>query len=111
MASIDLDSIFQTTLDGSKELGKTLFKNFAEQAAADTRDFLQRARAGIARAIALHAEGKIDDEDLEDLIVGKKSLAEMHALKQKGLASAAIDTFTNGVLNILVNAVFAAVKL
>ena len=31
-------------------------------------------------------------------------------LGKKDLASAAIDTFTNGVLNILVNAIFTAVK-
>lgn len=111
MASFDLDSILKTTLDGSKTLGKTLFKQFAEQAAADSRDFLDFAREGIERAARLYAEGQIDKEDLEDLILGKKDLAAMHALKQKGLATAAIDTFTNGVLNILVNAIFTAVKL
>jgi hypothetical protein len=110
MASFDFDSIITTTLDGSKELGKTLFKNFADQAAADARDFVQFAREGIERATRLYAEKKIDAEDLEDLILGKKDLAVMNALKQKGLASAAIDTFTNGVLNILVNAIFTAVK-
>jgi hypothetical protein len=37
----------------------------------------------------------IDKEDFEDLILGKKDLAEMHALKQAGLASATIDTFSD----------------
>jgi hypothetical protein len=111
MATIDLDTAFKTTVDQSKGLAKTLFKKFADQATNDTRDFLQRSREGIARAAALFADGKIDKEDLEDLILGKKDLAQMHALKQAGLASAAIDTFTNGVLQILVDAVFAALKL
>lgn len=111
MAEIDFDTILKTALDGSKELGKTLFKKYATQAAADARDFVEFAREGIERAIRLYAEKKIDAEDLEDLILGKKDLAAMNALKQKGLASAAIDTFTNGVLNILVNAIFSAVKL
>ena len=35
----------------------------------------------------------------------------MHALKQAGLAKAAVDTFVNGVVQILVDAVFAAVKI
>jgi hypothetical protein len=111
MPRIDLDSILDTTLEASRALGRTLFKDFAEQATTDTREFLQRARAGIERATLLFAEGKIDKEDLEDLIRGKKSLAAMRALKQKGLASAAIDTFTNGVLNLLVDAIFSAVKI
>jgi hypothetical protein len=35
----------------------------------------------------------------------------MHALKNTGLASAAIDTFTNGVIQIMINAAFAALKI
>jgi hypothetical protein len=111
MASFDLDSVFKTTLDGSKELGKELGKEYAAQAAADARDFLKFARDGIARATNLYVEGKIDKKDLEDLILGKQDLAAMHALKRKGLAAAAIDKFTNGVLKILINAVVTAVKL
>ena len=110
MASFDFDAIFESTLNDSRKLGKTLFKNFAEQAAADARAFLQFAREGIHRATRLYAQGQIDKEDLEDLILGKRDLTRMHALKQQGLATAAIDTFTNGVLNILVNAIFTAVK-
>lgn len=111
MPSFDTDAALDTALDQSKDLAKTLFKKFADQAAKDTRDFLERSRQGIERAGLLLAEGKIDKEDFEDLILGKKDLAEMHALKQAGLASATIDTFTNGVLEILLNAAFAAVKL
>jgi hypothetical protein len=33
----------------------------------------------------------------------------MRALKQAGLAAAQIDTFTNGVLDIIVSAAFAAI--
>ena len=44
------------------------------------------------RAGLLFAEGKIEKDDFEDLLLGKKDLAEMHALKQTGLASATIDT-------------------
>ena len=35
----------------------------------------------------------------------------MKALKQTGLAQVSIDTFTNGVLDIVINAAFAAIKL
>lgn len=109
MADLDIDAILETTLEGSKALAKTLFKKYVAQATEDTKGFLRRAKAGIARAITLYAEGAIDQDDLEDLILGKKDLAAMHALKQAGLASAAIDTFTNGVLNLLLDAVFAAI--
>jgi len=111
MASFDTNAAVSITLEKSKELANTLFKKFVNQAVGDTQDFLQRSKDGITRAGLLFAEGKIDRDDFEDLILGKKDLAEMHALKQAGLASATIDTFTNGVLQILVDAAFAAVKI
>ena len=111
MASFDTNAAVSITLEKSKELANTLFKKFVNQAVADTHDFLQSSKDGITRAGLLFAEGKIDRDDFEDLILGKKDLAEMHALKQAGLASATIDTFTNGVLQILVDAAFAAVKI
>jgi len=111
MASIDVNAIVQTTLNQSKDLAQTLFRNYAGQAEQDVKDFLQKSQAGIQRATELFLEKKIDKEDLEDLVLGKKDLAEMHALKQIGLAKAAVDTFVNGVLQILVDAVFAAVKI
>lgn len=106
---IDTNAILHTTLEKSKELAATLFKRFTEQAVSDTNDFLQRSKEGVGRAAALFAAGQIDKDDFEDLILGKKDLAEMHGLKQAGLASATIDTFVNGVLQILIDAAFAAI--
>lgn len=110
MPSFDTDAAVTATLAKSKELAATLFKKFIKQATDDTDAFLKSARAGIERAGLLYAAKRIDKDDFEDLILGKKDLAEMHALKQTGLAHAAVDTFTNGVLNILVDAALAAVK-
>jgi hypothetical protein len=106
---INTDAILQTTLEKSKELAAILFKRFTQQAVSDTQNFLQRSKDGIARATVLLAARQIDKDDFEDLILGKKDLAEMHALKQAGLASATIDTFVNGVLQILIDAAFAAI--
>jgi len=111
MPSFDTNAVVSTTLEKSKELANTLFTKFVNQAVGDTQDFLQRSKDGVARAGLLFADGKIDRDDFEDLILGKKDLAEMHALKQAGLASATIDTFTNGVLQILLDAAFAAVRI
>jgi hypothetical protein len=107
--TINTNAIIQTTLEESKALAATLFKKFTDQAVSDMEEFLQRSRDGVARATALLAAEQIDQEDFEDLILGKKDLAEMHALKQAGLASATIDTFVNGVLQILIDAAFAAI--
>ena len=44
-------------------------------------------------------------------ILGKRDLAEMEALKRTGLSRATVDNFVNGVLQILTEAVFAALKV
>jgi hypothetical protein len=106
---MDFDAIFEQVLGQSKDLGKTLFRQFAAQAQTDARDFLEKTRVSLERAASLLAKGKIDQDDFEDLVRGKYDLAQMRALKQAGLAKASIDTFTNGVLNIFIDAVFAAI--
>jgi hypothetical protein len=110
MPGFDTDAFTSESLSKSKDLAATLFKKYVTQAESDTSDFLQRSKDGVTRAGLLYAENKIDRDDFEDLILGKKDLAEMHALKQAGLASATIDTFTNGVLQIVLDAAFTAVK-
>jgi hypothetical protein len=111
MATFNINSFVDAVATNASALASTLFKNYANQAEADTQRFLQASKDGIARAALLYQEGKIDQQDLEDLIQGKKDLAAMHALKQAGLASAAIDTFVNGVVQIMINAAFAALKI
>lgn len=72
MPSFDTNAAISTTLEKSKELASTLFKKFVNQAVGDTQDFLRRSKDGVARAGLLFAEGKIDRDDFEDLILGKK---------------------------------------
>ena len=106
---MDFDEVLGSVLSQSKELGRTLFKQFAQQARDDARSFLEQSRGSLERAAGLLAAGKIDRDDFEDLVRGKRDLAKMVALKQTGLAKASIDTFTNGVLNIFIDAVFAVI--
>ncbi len=106
---MNFDNILKDVLGKSKDLGKTLFKQLAKQAAEDANDFLKKSKESLKRAAVLLAEGKIDRDDFEDLVRGKRDLAAMRALRQAGLAKAAIDTFINGVLNLFIDAVFAAI--
>ena len=106
---MDFDRLLKDVLSQSKDLGKTLFKQHATQASKDTRDFLEKTKVSLERAARLLLDERIDRDDFEDLVRGKRDLAEMRALKQAGLAKAAIDTFTNGVLNIFIDAVFSAI--
>jgi hypothetical protein len=103
------DAILKSIEDQSKALAQKLFRQFTKQAVTDTRDFLDKTRSDIERWAGEFARKEIDEDDVGSLLRGQKDLAEMQALKQTGLAQVSIDTFTNGVLEIAVTAITAAI--
>ena len=105
----DTDAILESIEAQSKTLAEKLFAQFSKQAVADAKDFLTTSRGDIERWKGELARGEIDEDDLASLIRADKDLAEMRALKQAGLAQVSIDTFTNGVFDIAVRAIVAAV--
>jgi hypothetical protein len=109
MANIDIGSIFKSIEDQSKALAEKLFKQYTNRAMNDVRDFLQKCKDDLKRWIEELARGEIKKDEFEDLVKGQADLAEMHALKQAGLAAVQIDIFTNGVLDIVVSAALAAI--
>ena len=109
MANIDLGSILKLVENQSKALAEKLFKQYTHQAVSDVRDFLQKSAVNLKRWVEELARGEMDKDEFESLVKGQADVAEMRALKQAGLAAVQIDTFTNGVLDIIVSAAFAAI--
>jgi len=109
MANVDIGSIFKAVETQAKALAQKLFKRYTQQAVSDVKDFLGKSKEDLARWIKELAQGRIDKEEFESLVQGQADLAEMHALKQAGLAAAQIDTFVNGLLDIVVDAAFSAI--
>ena len=109
MANTDIGSIFKSVEDQSKALAEKLFKQYTHQALSDVRDFLEKSKDALRRWVEDLDRGDLDKDEFESLIKGQADLAEMRALKQAGLAAVQIDTFTNGVLDIIINAAFAAI--
>ena len=109
MPKIDIDSIFKSIEDQSKALAERLFKRYTSQALSDVKDFLQQSRDDLKRWIEELARREIDKEEFESLVQGQADVAEMRALKQAGLAAVQIDTFTNGVLDIVISAAFSVI--
>jgi len=86
----------------------------AEEAAVDIKDeliedgeaFARKAKEDIQRWMTLFAQGMLTQEEVAYLIKGKKDLAAMEALKQKGLAEARIDRLKNALISSVIDAVF-----
>jgi hypothetical protein len=109
MADIDIGSIFKSIEDQAKALAQKLFKQYTEQAVSDAKDFLEKSKNDVKRWIEELARGELGRDEFDSLVKGQADLAEMHALKQAGLAQVQIDTFVNGLLDIVVSAAFAAI--
>jgi hypothetical protein len=109
MADIDIGSIVKSVEDQSKALAEKLFKQYTHQAVSDVKDFLERSKDDLKRWIEELARGDMGKDEFQSLVKGQADAAEMRALKQAGLAAVQIDTFTNGVLDIVVSAALAAV--
>ncbi len=105
----NIDTILKSVEDQSKALAEKLFKQYSHQAVSDVRDFLQKSAGNLKRWVEELARGDLDKDEFESLVKGQADVAEMRALKQAGLAAVQIDTFTNGVLDIIISAAFAAI--
>jgi hypothetical protein len=90
-------------------LAQTLFGKFINEAVQDGKDFLQRTENDISTWLQDLNEGEITQKNFESLVRGEKDLAEMQALKQAGLAQAAIDTFINGFIQIVISVAVKAI--
>ena len=107
MASIDWSGIETQT----KALAEQVLKDFVNQALTGTQDFKTKAQQQIQEWVDQCKAGEITQRNLDSLIRGEGSLAEMQALKDAGVLQIEIDTFTNGFLQIVINAAVAAIKL
>ena len=105
----NVDTILKSVEDQSKALAEKLFKQYTHQAVSDVRDFLQKSAGNLKRWVEELARGDLDKDEFESLVKGQADVAEMRALKQAGLAAVQIDTFTNGVLDIVITTAFAAI--
>ena len=102
-------AIRKTILSDIEQLAKVLFKRHAKRAVKDAKAFIKESEEQLEIWIKQLKNNEITEKNFESLLRGERDLAKMEALKQLGLAQVAIDTFTRGVIDIIINAVEAAI--
>lgn len=85
------------------EKGWNSYKNSAIE---DGSTFVEKTKADLKRWTQMLALGQLSKDDFEWLVVGKKDLAELEALKQAGLTQVALDRFVNGLVDVIINTAF-----
>jgi hypothetical protein len=99
----DFEKFWEALKGGLVELAKNLGERYLEAALQDGQNFLRTQQLELQQWTAELAAGKLSKEEFEDLVMGRKDLAEMVVLKQEGLAQVQLDRFINGVLSLVIN--------
>ncbi|MFA6174132.1 MAG: hypothetical protein WC334_08525 [Kiritimatiellales bacterium] len=104
-----MNDIIESVLDELKTMAVTMAKDEAKAFSADAKDFLERAKDDVAKWTKQLKNGEITKEDFRDLLEMKKSVAEMQALKQKGIAKIRLEQLQNQMLDAVTSAVLKAI--
>jgi hypothetical protein len=105
MANVDWNGIEAKTVT----LARTILQGYVQEATSGMRAFQAEAQAQIDEWLEQLRNHEITEKNFRSLVRGERDLAEMQALKQAGLTQVAIDTFTRGFMEIIVNAAIAAI--
>lgn len=97
-----IEQLISDLVNHAQQFGEDVKDEFVE----DGKAFAKKAKEDLKRWTQLVAEGKLTREDLEFLVKGKKDLAKMEALKQKGLAKARLDKFKDALIGTVVSSAF-----
>jgi hypothetical protein len=82
------------------------WNDLKQDAIEDSKKFLTEVKDDVQRWISLLAQGHLTHEDLLWLIKGKRDLAQLLYLKEKGLTKPDLDKFFEGLLEIIISTAF-----
>jgi hypothetical protein len=111
MPQIDFADIFNQLKSDTANFAQTSLKSYVDDAKSDCQNFLESVKDKLEKWTGLLANGSLAKEDFEWLVYSQKELAEMNALKQAGLAEISIDQFRGGLINLIIDSIFHALKL
>lgn len=95
---------------GVESVAKDSLQDYISQAKADGQTALKNMKENLQTWATEVESGALTHADLDFLLKGEEALNEMVALKQAGLAAVHIDTFRNGLINMIVG-VLTGVKV
>ena len=97
------DDYINAVLEESKALAKAIFNGLESQAMDDAGAFTKKADNDLRRWTKQLSEKQITVQDVGDLVLAKKSLAEIHALAQSGVSITKLERFRSGLINLAID--------
>lgn len=102
MGNIDFNAVFETLKDGVTSLATTTAQNYLNDAKADGIKLVESLKKDIKTWGEQFVAGELTEDDVKFLVLSKKDLIEMNALKQAGLSLVKVDEFKKGLLELIV---------
>ncbi len=96
------DDFLSSLLGNLEDLAKSELADLKDAALSDAKSFVDSTSGDLKTWTEQLKNGELSAEDFEFLLLAKKDLAEMEALKQAGLALVRIDKFRVSVINAVV---------
>lgn len=98
----DFEKFLQLLKSSLIDLAKEAGRDIKEELLQDGSAFVRKTRGDLQRWTALLAEGRLTKDEFAYLLEAKKDLAEMEALKQKGLAEVRIDELKQSIFDAII---------
>lgn len=105
------DGFSDAVQEGAGDLAKNLFSDWKEPAKKDAAEFIELARDKLPKWTEALAQGHLTKSEFNLLLRSLEGLAELNALKAKGLAKQKLEQFRVGLISLVVNAAFGAIGL
>jgi hypothetical protein len=101
------ENFMEAVKDGAKDLAVELLGGLRDAALEDAENFLEKTKDDLKRYTSMLAQGQLTRQDFDDLVMAKKSLAEIHALRQAGVTLTKLERFRTELIDLVVDKAFA----
>lgn len=105
MAEIYFSKLFDTLLNGVKDIATDTLEQYAQVGLNDGVRLLNELRDQLEVWTAQVAAGQMSLDDFQYMLLSEKELLEMAALKQAGLSLVAADKFKKAVFDLIISTI------
>jgi len=102
----DFDEFIEKIEEGLKQLSRVTLKDFRDGFASDAKDFLEENKKDLQMWTKQLAIGELSKKDFEDLVLGRKDIAEMHALKVVEITRVKLELCKLQLIDLVVDTAF-----
>lgn len=103
---MDFKEVFDEVVKASKDYATTFFKENKNDVVNEAKTVLNAHKDDLQRWINLVLEGKLTQEDMNDLVGGRIELDKMEALKLKGISIGKVDRIKAFLTDTVVTTIF-----